>query len=142
MAKNWLLALHLIAVISWMAGILYLYRLIVYHASEREEVVRSRFVVMERRLYRAITLPAMIVAAGAGLGMISLDASYYAHQRWLWGKLALVLGLIASTLYAGRAVGRLRDGRPVRSEVHFRVMNEVPTLLMIGIILLVVLKPF
>jgi putative membrane protein len=142
MAKNWLLSLHLVAVISWMAGVLYLYRLIVYHAEEKEQVVRARFEVMERRLWRGITVPAMIAAVCAGAGMIALDTSYYAHQRWLWAKLALALCLIWSTLYAGRSVRRLREGKRVRSERHFRMMNELPTLLMIGIILLVILKPF
>jgi putative membrane protein len=141
-AKNLLLSLHLVAVISWMAGILYLFRLVIYHVEEREAVVRSRFEVMERRLYRYITVPAMIVAAGAGLGMIALDPGYYLPAHWLHAKLALVVLLIASTLYAGRSVRRLAAGAPVGGSRHFRVMNEVPTLLMILIVLLVILKPF
>ena len=143
MAKNLLLSLHLIAVISWMAGILYLYRLIVYHVEETEEIVKTRFRVMERKLYRFITVPAMVVAAIAGLSMIALDAGYYLRQGWLWSKLALVLGLIAATLFAGRTVEKLVDpGANVGTGKRFRALNEVPTLLMIVIVLLVVLKPF
>ena len=143
MAKNLLLSLHLIAVISWMAGILYLYRLIVYHVEESEEIVRTRFRVMERKLYRFITRPAMVVAAIAGLSMILLDPGYYLRQGWLWSKLVLVAALIGATLFAGRTVTRLAvAGADVGSGKRFRMLNEVPTLLMILIVLLVVLKPF
>ena len=75
-------------------------------------------------------------------GMIALDPGYYLRAHWLHGKLALVAGLIAATLYAGRAVKRAAAGLPLATERHYRVMNEVPTLLMIGIVLLVILKPF
>jgi putative membrane protein len=140
--KSWFLCLHLVAVISWMAGILYLYRLVIYHADEKEQVVRARFEVMERRLYRAITVPAMIAAYVAGAAMIALDPGYYARAHWFQGKLALVVLLTGSTIYAGRTVKRLRDGKPILRSRSYRVLNEVPTLLMIGIILLVILKPF
>ncbi len=139
--QNALKSLHVIAVISWMAGILYLYRLVVYHVAEKEEVVRARFRVMERRLWRAITVPAMVVAAAAGLGMIWLDPTLL-RAHWLQAKLALVVALILATLYAGRAVRRLAANQPVASERHFRVANEVPTLLMILIVILVIVKPF
>lgn len=140
-AKSVLLSLHLVSIISWMAGVLYLYRLIVYHVEESEGVVRSRFEIMERRLYRAITVPAMLVAVGAGAGMIALDAGYYLAARWLHWKLALVILLVMSTLQAGRVIARLRRGERVGTSRYFRVMNEVPTLLMIAIVLLVVFKP-
>jgi len=142
MGKNLLLSLHIVSVISWMAGVLYLYRLVIYHVEEKEAVVRARFAVMERRLLRAITLPAMIAAVAAGAGMVALDPRYYLRAHWFHAKLAFALLLIASTLYAARAVARLADGKPVGSSRHFRVANEVPTLLMIFIVLLVILKPF
>jgi protoporphyrinogen IX oxidase len=142
MGKNLLLSLHIVAVISWMAGILYLYRLLVYHAAEKEPVVRARFEVMERRLYRAITMPAMIAAIVAGIGMIALDPRYYRGAHWLHVKLTLVVGLIAATVYAGREVKRAARGEALGAERRYRVLNEVPTLLMIGIVLLVILKPF
>jgi putative membrane protein len=142
MGKNLLLALHIVSVISWMAGVLYLYRLVVYHVEEKEEVVRARFRVMERRLWKAITLPAMIAALVAAAAMIALDPRYYAAAHWLHAKAALGVGLVGATLYAGRTVRRLAEGKPVGSSRHFRMMNEVPTLLMILIVLLVILKPF
>ncbi len=142
MVKNLLLTLHLVAVISWMAGILYLYRLIVYHVAESEELVRGRFRIMERRLYRAITLPAMGVAALAGAGLISLDPQYYLRAHWLQVKLGLVVLLVASTIHAGQLAHRLATNRPVGSERRYRVLNEVPTLLMIAIVVLVVFRPF
>lgn len=143
MAKNLLLSLHIIAVISWMAGILYLYRLIVYHVEETEVVVKERFKVMEVRLYRYITRPAMWVAIVAGLSMIALDPTYYLRAHWLHAKLALVILLIGATQLAGRTCRLLRsDQAPAHSSRYYRVMNEVPTLLMIAIVFLVILKPF
>ena len=140
--KNALLSIHVIAVISWMAGILYLYRLIVYHVEETEALVRSRFVVMERRLYRFITVPAMIVAAVAGAAVVTTDVRYYARAHWLHGKLLLVALLIGSTLHAGRVTRRLAAGDDVGPGRRYRLLNEVPTLLMIGIVILVIVKPF
>ena len=143
MARNLLLSLHLIAVISWMAGILYLYRLIVYHVEETEEIVKTHFRIMERKLYRFITRPAMVVAALAGVSMILLDPRYYLSKGWLWSKLVLVCALIGATLFAGRTVARLEQpDANVGSGKRFRALNELPTLLMIAIVLLVILKPF
>ena len=143
MAHKLLLSLHLVAVISWMAGVLYLYRLLIYHREESEAVTKERFIVMERRLYKAITRPAMVVAAIAGISMIALDPKYYLHSTWLYLKLSAVLGLIASTMHAGATARRWAAGAPfTHASRYYRVMNEVPTLLMIAIVLLVVLKPF
>jgi putative membrane protein len=134
-------AFHLVAVISWMAGILYLYRLIIYFIVDKEPVVRARLQIMQRRLYRGITLPAMICAIGAGTAMIVTDPSLL-KMHWLHAKLGFVALLIGSTIYAGRTIRRQAAGQEVASERHFRVANEVPTLLMILIVLLVVLQPF
>lgn len=142
MERNLLLSLHLIAVISWMAGILYLYRLLVYHAAETEAVVRERFKLMEMRLYRYITMPSMGVSILAGLAMIGLSPTYYMKAPWMHAKLTLVMALIASTVVAGRSMKRLVNDKPPFSERTYRILNEVPTLLMIGIVLLVVWKPF
>ena len=141
MYRNVYLSLHLIAVISWMAGILYLYRLLVYHAAESEAVVRDRFKVMERRLYRYITMPAMGVAFIAGVCLIAGAPDYYLRAGWFHAKFALVLGMIAVTILAGRSVKNLVNDRPPFSERAYRILNEVPTLLMIVIVVLVVFKP-
>src|SRR5262249_13528341 len=125
-----------------MAGVLYLYRLLVYHAEEDVAVVKERLQTMQRRLWRAITLPAMIVAVCAGLGMLALDPRYYLRAHWLHAKLAVVLALIYATAHAGRVVARMARGEPVGPGRRYRVLNEVPTLLMLLIVFLVVFKPF
>src|SRR3954467_14050717 len=91
-----ILSVHLIAVISWMAGILYLFRLFVYHAAETEEVVKARFIVMEKKLYRIITVPAMTVAFLMGVTMLSMNPVLL-EQKWMWGKLFFALALIGVT---------------------------------------------
>ncbi|MBI1859688.1 MAG: CopD family protein [Deltaproteobacteria bacterium] len=135
-----LLALHIMGIISWMAGILYLYRLFVYHALETERVVKDRFQVMEWKLYRYITLPAMVVATGLGLLMIHMSPGLIV-EHWMHAKLGLAAILIIVTLRAGRFVRSFREGRETHSHRFFRVMNEIPTLLMILIVLLVILRP-
>jgi len=135
------LALHVIAVISWMAGILYLFRLFVYHAQETESVVKSRFTLMERKLYRIITFPAMWASLFFGIAMISLQP-YLLETHWFQLKAGFVLGLIAVTLWANRIHLDLVAGTCKISSKTFRFLNEIPTLLMIAIVLLVILKPF
>ena len=137
----WIKALHVIAVISWMAGLLYIFRLFVYHAMEQEAVVRARFEVMERRLLKAITTPAGIVAVLTGSAMIAMQMSLL-QQPWLHAKLTLVVGLIATHLYAIRARVRLIAEPHAVSHKRFRVLNEIPTLLMIGIVIFVVVRPW
>lgn len=137
----WLKAFHVVAVIAWMAGMLYLPRLFVYHSavavgSETSET----FKVMERRLLKAIMLPAMIVVWLSGL-WLAYDAGFF-RSGWLHGKLALVLGLSAVHGYLATSVRRFAaDGRPL-SEKGWRVLNEVPTVLMIAVVILVIVKPF
>lgn len=137
----WIKALHVVAVISWMAGLLYIYRLFVYHAMETEAVVRARFEVMERRLINAITTPAGIVALVTGTTMIALQTGLLT-QPWLHAKLTLVVGLVGSHVYAIRARVRLLTEPHAVPHKRFRVLNELPTLLMIGIVIFVVVRPW
>lgn len=137
----WLKALHVIAIIAWMAGMLYLPRLYVYHCKAKPGSEMSEtFKVMERRLLRAIINPAMIAAWVFGLGMAWLGDLW--GQGWFHGKLALLLGM--QLIHAGMA--RWRRQFAADSNRHperfYRIMNEVPTLLMIGIVILVIVKPF
>ncbi len=141
---SWYLLLksvHIMAVISWMAGLLYLFRLYVYHRAESEAVVQARFRVMERRLWFAITVPAAWVAGLTGLGIMALVGCAVAGQLWLAVKLALVVALLAVHLLAGRWRRAFLEPPLPLSERAFRILNEVPTLLMIGIVLLAVFKP-
>lgn len=137
----WIKALHILAIISWMAAMLYLPRLFVYHCSAPVGSQQSEtFKVMERKLHRYISNPAMIVAWIAGL-YLAWDGGWFS-QGWLHGKLLLVLVLSGVHGLQSRWMKQFaRDERP-HSERYFRIMNEVPALLMVGIVLLVVLKPF
>lgn len=137
----WIKALHVIAVMSWMAGLLYLPRLMVYHAvAERGTVQSETFKTMERRLFQFIMRPAMIVAWLSGAAMVWLGG--YWDQPWLWVKFACVLGMTAFHEVAGGWVKAFAEDRNERGETFFRVVNEVPTALMILIVVLVIVKPF
>ncbi|HLN25900.1 MAG TPA: protoporphyrinogen oxidase HemJ [Patescibacteria group bacterium] len=141
MSYLWLKAIHVIAVISWMAGLLYLPRLFVYHCQAAKGSETSElFKVMERRLMHAITIPAATVAWIMGLLMIS-EIGLTGHG-WLHAKLLLVVGMTAVTVFFERCRIGFKYDRNTRSARYYRIANEVPTLLMIGIVILVVTKPF
>jgi putative membrane protein len=137
----WLKAFHVIAVIAWMAGMLYLPRLFVYHCEAEAGSKQSEtFKVMERRLLRAIINPAMIATWVLGLWLAYDQALFKAG--WLHGKLALVLALTALHGLFSRWVRDFAADRNTRSQKFYRIINEVPTVLMIGIVILVIVKPF
>ncbi|SMH28319.1 protoporphyrinogen oxidase HemJ [Mesorhizobium australicum] len=137
----WIKAVHVIAVIAWMAGMLYLPRLFVYHAdAERGSVQSETFKVMERRLYRAIINPAMVIAWAAGLWLAWRGFAF--QGGWLHAKIALVVAMSGMHGYLGGAVRRFAEDRNEKPARHWRIVNEVPTLLMIGIVILVIVKPF
>ena len=137
----WVKAVHVIAVISWMAGMLYLPRLFVYHADAEAGSSQSEtFKVMERRLLRFIINPAMIVTWVAGLWLAWQGFGFQAN--WLYLKLVAVLALSGVHGYFSGAVRRFAEDRNTRPARHWRLMNEVPTVLMIVIVVLVIVKPF
>ncbi|MBN8915781.1 MAG: protoporphyrinogen oxidase HemJ [Rhizobiales bacterium] len=141
MLYEWIKALHIIAVIAWMAGMLYLPRLMVYHcAAEVGSVQSETFKVMERRLLKAIINPAMIVTWLAGLWLVYEGGWYKAG--WFHAKFALVLAMSAMHGFLARWVREFAEDRNKRPARFYRIANEVPTLLMIGIVILVVVKPF
>lgn len=139
----WIKAFHIIAVISWMAGLLYLPRLFVYHcAVESGSAESETFKVMERRLLRAIMNPAMVVSLLLGLIMaIELGPSVWV-EVWFIIKIICLIGLLIMHML----MGKWRKGFQMDSNSHsskfYRYMNEAPTLLMIIIVLMVVVKPF
>lgn len=140
-AYLWIKALHLIAVISWMAGMLYLPRLFIYHCDAAPgSETSATFKVMERRLLRIIINPAMVLAWALGL-WLAWHGGHFA-AGWFHAKLALVLGLSAVHGYFSVAVRRFAEDRNTVTARQWRLWNEVPTVLMIGIVLLAVVKPF
>jgi len=138
---EWVKAFHVIAVISWMAGMLYLPRLFLYHCKAEAGSQQSEtFKVMERRLLRVIINPAMLLTWVLGLTLVWLGGWHTAG--WMHAKFALVIVLSA---VHGLFVRYWRDfeaDRNTRSEKFYRIINEVPTILMIGIVILVIVKPF
>lgn len=140
-AYLWLKALHVIAVISWMAGLLYLPRLFVYHCEAAAGSATSeQFKIMERRLLKAIMTPAMVVAWAAGLGLAVTGGLF--QDGWFHVKLTLVVLMTVCHHMMARWKNDFAADRNTRPQRFFRIANEVPTLLMIGIVILVIVKPF
>jgi protoporphyrinogen IX oxidase len=138
---EWVKVLHVLAIIAWMAGLLYLPRLFVYHAAVPAGSDQSQlFKIMERRLLKAIMTPAMIVAWGAGLWLM-WQAGFW-RAGWFHGKALLVLVLSGVHMLLARQVRQFAEDANTHPQRYYRILNEVPTLLMIGIVILVVVKPF
>ena len=135
----WLKALHIIFVIAWFAGLFYLPRLFVYHAQAADAVSDERFKVMERKLYRGIMTPSMVLVVASGLG---LWLGFGIHGGWLDAKLVLVALLLAYHFWLGKLLRDFARGANRRSHVYYRWVNELPTLLLVAIVILVVVKPF
>ncbi|MEO8671399.1 MAG: CopD family protein [Tahibacter sp.] len=136
----WLKALHVISVIAWLAGLLYLPRLLVYHAEATETLVRERLKVMERKLLVMAHLGATLTGLSGFATLLSVPG--YLHSGWLHAKLVLVFALYAYHGHLSRLVREFAADRCVRSSRWLRWFNELPFLLLIGIVILVVVKPF
>jgi putative membrane protein len=140
-AYLWIKAIHVIAIISWMAGMLYLPRLFIYHCeAEKGSVQSETFKVMERRLYRLIVNPAMVISWVLGLWLGYTGGHF--GSGWFHAKLALAVLLSAAHGYFGGAVRRFAEDRNDKPPRFWRMVNEVPTILMIAIVILVIVKPF
>lgn len=137
---TWLRAFHIIFVVTWFAGLFYLPRLFVYHAATQDEAGLERFKVMEHRLFAMMTIGASL-AAVFGLGMLVM-APAMLEYRWLQVKLVLVAGLLGYHTWCYRLMVAFRRGENRRSEQWYRTFNEVPSLLLIAIVVLAVVKPF
>jgi putative membrane protein len=137
----WVKALHIISVIAWMAGMLYLPRLFVYHAEAAKGSGASEtFKVMERRLLKGIVNPAMILVFLTGFTLVYLTGDW--RDGWWQAKFVLVLGLAGLHGFFGRCVRGFAEDRNERSARFYRILNEAPTILMILIVVLAVVKPF
>jgi protoporphyrinogen IX oxidase len=137
----WIKALHVMSVIAWFAGLFYIFRLFVYHVKYRHVAgVPAVHAEMESKLLRLIMTPAMVTSLLFGAWMLVLSPSLLA-QRWMHAKLGCVVLLIAYQLYAMRVHRRFARGDYVLSETACRFINEVPTLLLIGIVIAVIVRP-
>ena len=136
----WVKSLHIIAMVTWFAGLFYLPRLFVYHALTQDAIGSERFKIMERKLYVGIMTPGAVLTIASGLW---LWLGYGIGGGWLYAKLALVLILIAHHAWLGKLMIDFRRDRNRHGDVFYRWINEIPALpVLIGVVLLVVLKPF
>ena len=135
-------SLHLIAVVSWMAGLLYLPRIFVYHVENKEKKEATDiFEVMEKRLFFYIMRPAMIFTWIFGLILIYLNGIEIFYQLWMQVKLVLVILLSGYNDYLGRCLVSLKNNSNSKSSKFFRIINEIPTVMLIFIVFLVIFKP-
>jgi putative membrane protein len=137
----WIKALHVIAVISWMAGMLYLPRLFVYHAQENVGPdVSEKFKIMEHKLLKVIINPAMIVTWGAGIWL--MFSGFVDLGTWFWIKLLLVIVLSGVHGWLSKSQKRFAADENKLTEKQWRLANELPTILMIGVVIMVIVRPF
>jgi putative membrane protein len=136
----WIKSLHIIAMVSWYAGLFYLPRLFVYHAITRDAPGNERFKVMERKVYVGIMTPSALVTIASGMW---LWLGYGIGGGWLFAKIALVVVLVAHHVWLGKLMIDFRHDRNRHGDVFYRWINEIPALpVLIAVVLLVVLKPF
>jgi putative membrane protein len=135
----WLKAFHVVFVVTWFAGLFYLPRLFIYHAAATDRVGIERFVVMEKRLFAIMSIGA-VLAVTFGMAMILAAPGYWSEQ-WLQVKLLCVALLIGYHVWCYRLLGALRVRRDCHSSRWLRYFNEVPSLLLVAIVVLAVVKP-
>jgi protoporphyrinogen IX oxidase len=135
----WIKSLHIVFVVSWFAGLFYLPRLYVYHAQATDGASNERFKVMERKLYRGIMTPTMVLTLASGLW---LWLAYGFSGGWLHAKLALVVALVAYHFWLGAMRRDFAADANRRSHKFYRLINEIPLVILLAIVVLVVVKPF
>lgn len=138
----WVKAFHVVFMVSWFAGLFYLPRLFVYHASSSDAISNERFKVMERKLFYGIMTPAAIVSMILGFWML-FDYAWQAYSLMLWLqiKLVIVALLVAYHMYCWKLLKLFKDDKNTHSHVYYRWFNEIPVFMLIGIIILVIVKP-
>jgi putative membrane protein len=138
---RWLLAFHIIFMVSWFAGLFYLPRLFVYHAASQDQISIDRFKIMEKKLFFFIMTPTAILTTITGMWLLSVNFHFYWHAIWMQIKLILVLVLWIYHIYCGKLLYDFNHDCNRFSGKFYRWFNEVPTLLLIGIVIMVVVKP-
>lgn len=134
-------AFHIIAIVAWFAGLFYLPRLFVYHSQTQGRETLELLMIMERRLFMYIMWPAAILTTLLGFWLLSFQWAYYMHQPWMHIKLTLVLVLWAYHFLCGHNLRQLKTQPKYHTTRYYRFFNEIPTLLLIGIVLMVVVRP-
>lgn len=138
----WIKSLHLIFMVTWFAGLFYLPRLFVYHASAEDQLSIDRFKIMERKLFHGIMTPGAALTIFFGIWLAVLNGgNWISETAWFHYKLGLIAVLIAYHVYLGRIVNRFRDDANTRGHVFYRWINEFPVLILIAVVLLAVVKP-
>lgn len=137
----WVKAFHIIFMVTWFAGLFYLPRLFVYHASADDETSRERFKIMERKLFWGITTPGGIITIALGFWLISFFGTAILSMFWMQLKLALVAILVVYHIYCGKLLNDFKNDRNTHSHVWYRWFNEFPVLVLIATVLLVELQP-
>lgn len=138
----WVKAFHIIAIVCWFAALFYLPRLFVYHSQSQDTLGIERFKVMERKLYRGIATPAMVASLILGFWLFSYHPQGYLQGGWFHAKFALVIGVVIYHFYCGKLLKSFAEDKNQKGHVFYRWFNEFPVLLLVGIVVLVVVKPF
>lgn len=138
----WVKAFHLVAMVSWFAGLFYLPRLFVYHAGSDDVTSTERFKVMERKLYWGIMTPAAIATVALGVWLVTFNPSYYMSSGWFHTKLLLVFLLLGYHHACGRLLKKFALDLNTKSPVFYRWFNEFPVVVLVAIAILVIVKPF
>jgi putative membrane protein len=138
----WVKAFHIIAMVCWFAGLFYLPRLFVYHAMSEDSASIERFKIMERKLYRGISTPSMLITVFLGVWLLSYDVAGYMAAGWMHAKLTLVGVLIVYHFYCGRLLKQFANDQNTRSHMFYRWFNEAPVIALVAIVILVVVRPF
>ncbi len=139
---EWIKAFHIIAMVAWFAGLFYLPRLFVYHTMHPDDAVGAQFCVMERKLFRFIMWPAMVLTIVLGIIMAVMNWDILQSQGWFHAKMMIVLLLVVFHLHNGRMVAQFAAGSQTRNERFFRLYNEAPTIALMVAVILVVVQPF
>src|ERR1700761_4750573 len=143
---HYILAIHIIFVVCWMAGLFYMVRLFIYHTEAQQKpepdrkILSDQFEIMERKLWYIIATPSMYLVLAAGITMVSLNYDYLIHQSWLQIKLCFVAGLIVYHFICQHKMNQMRKGIYKWTSTQLRIWNEVATLLLFAIVFLAVLK--
>lgn len=137
----WVKAFHIIAMVTWFAGLFYLPRLFVYHASSDDNISNQRFKIMERKLYYGIATPSAIITIALGFWLIHLLGYGILSALWLQVKLALVALLVIYHIYCGKLLLDFKQDKNQHGHVWYRWFNELPVFILIAVVLLVELQP-